>query len=572
MKQILFETRQKANDLLQEALSIWRQSDHADALDGIEKDPVFSLLMMALAYQSNETDSELERLKTEVLSDFARLLVPYEMGHAIPATAVVQAVLQDDVPEMTLDEGVRFLLDSQHPFIPLLQTRALNGSVRSVVRLDGRRWKVTLDFKHPVTDLSGFAFALTNVNYRTLKVTLKGQRLPLIRPSMYGELPFTPSFSPDSMTYNLGQFCNLSMLPMDLFARQNLRCYTFDTIDSENLLPGATEQLELVFEFSGVPDNVSFDKSCLFLNPVLLVNAEVHELTLSSDRPVVRLSGSQPGQTEKDLTGRQFLHLVRPPETQIYGNMELEVRGVAGDRFNQGTLLKLVNCIITRYHSDFYAFQQMQESLADDALFQLESALARLKTESARNALNSVSGVYLMPRNWSLSQKKSFSLNVRYVTTAGAAVNPMLNTSTVFSAPSGLVSGECRCISAPVPGVDELRDEGSVETMMRYYMATGDRLVTMADIKAFCRKELIVRYGIGGDVIRNIRVQWRQRQDGAGCGYEIPVEITLAANSYIRRSFADRLTAAEILMRKMIEVRSANIYPVRVTITIEEES
>ena len=77
MKQILFETRQKAQDLLKESLAVWRQSDQADALDGIEKDPVFSLLMMALAYQANELDGEVERLKSEVLEDFARSLVPY---------------------------------------------------------------------------------------------------------------------------------------------------------------------------------------------------------------------------------------------------------------------------------------------------------------------------------------------------------------------------------------------------------------------------------------------------------------------------------------------------------------
>ncbi|MBP5158197.1 MAG: hypothetical protein ILP18_10050, partial [Treponema sp.] len=130
MKQILFETRQKAQDLLKESLAVWRQIDQADALDGIEKDPVFSLLMMALAYQANELDGEVERLKSEVLEDFARSLVPYEMGHATPATAVVETALQEEVPELTLSEANVFRLSGQ-PFIPLLGTRVLNASVRS---------------------------------------------------------------------------------------------------------------------------------------------------------------------------------------------------------------------------------------------------------------------------------------------------------------------------------------------------------------------------------------------------------------------------------------------------------
>lgn len=55
MRQSLFENRQKAEELIQEAIRIWRESDHPDQLEGIEHDPVFSLLMTALASQSNET-------------------------------------------------------------------------------------------------------------------------------------------------------------------------------------------------------------------------------------------------------------------------------------------------------------------------------------------------------------------------------------------------------------------------------------------------------------------------------------------------------------------------------------
>ena len=144
MKHLFFETRHKADELLKEALALWEQSNQVDSLEGIEKDPVFSLLMMALAYQSNELDGELERLKAEVVEDFARMLVPYEMGHAMPASAVVQTALLDDVAELPLSDANVFLLEGVHPFIPLLETRVLNAQVRSVVRLDGRRCRARL--------------------------------------------------------------------------------------------------------------------------------------------------------------------------------------------------------------------------------------------------------------------------------------------------------------------------------------------------------------------------------------------------------------------------------------------
>ena len=49
MKQTIFETRQRANEIQKETLAIWRQSDQSDYLEGIENDPIFSLLMMALS-------------------------------------------------------------------------------------------------------------------------------------------------------------------------------------------------------------------------------------------------------------------------------------------------------------------------------------------------------------------------------------------------------------------------------------------------------------------------------------------------------------------------------------------
>ena len=570
MKQTLFETRQKAEELKREALAIWQQSDQADALEGIGEDPVFSLLMMAFAYQSNELDGELERLKTEVLEDFSRILVPYEMGHATPATAVVEAALQDDVAEMSLGESSVFRLSSDHPFIPLLETRALNANVRSIVRLDGRRWKVSLGFKHPVTDLSSFAFVIKDTVFRNLTVSVKGQPLPLIKPWQYSELPLAPCFAPDSMTYNLGQVCNVSLLPMDLFARQNIRLFCIERHDPKKFIPQETEQVDLVFEFTGIPEDFCFDKSSLFLNPVLLVNAQAHEVTLSSDSPIARIAGGQSSPTpDKNLSSRQFLHLVRPSDSQIYGNTELEVRGVAGDRFNQGSLLKLLGCVISKYRSDFYAYQQLKGTFTENTVYQLETALSQLREESAQNVLRSVSGVYLMPRN--RSQKKDFSLNVKYLTTAGAAVNGQLSQSSSFTAPSGFKPGQLRLIAPPVPGTDEIRDEGALSSLMRYSLATGDRIVTLADIKQFCYKELMVRYGIGSDLVRRLRLNRRQQQDGAGCGYEIVTEISLAGTPFVKRSFSDKLSQAELLMRKMIEVRSTGIYPVRVQITIEDE-
>jgi len=567
MKNTLFETRQRAEDLLRETVAIWRQSDQSDSLEGIEEDPVFSLLMMALAYQANEADSELERLKEEVLDDFARLLTPYEVAHAVPATMAVSTTLQAGVAEQILTADSVFTLRRMIPFIPLCQTRVLNAQVASVNRIDGRRWKVRLDFGFPVTDLSAFAFAITNLNFRDVNITVDRQPLPLIKPWDYAELPFTTCFSPSAMVYNRAQVYNPSLLPLDLFARQNVRMFIVDKHKPQSIIPMETEVVDLVFEFSGITDKFPFDKSHLALNTTLLVNAMQHEATLTAKMPIARLAGYDDEATDKDVTSRQFMHLLQPLDAQIFAQTEVEVRRAVADRFNQGSLVKLLNCIVNKYHSDFYAFLNIRELSTDKLIYNLDEILTKMLEASAANPLQNVPGVYLLLRRRSQMFDKNFNLSVNYLTTAGAAINSSLSQEAVITPPPGF-EPDVTQIAAPVPGLDEM-GENSTQSLLRYYMLTSDRIVTPADIKVFCYKELMLRYGINQGMVKRIRVSHRMTGDYHDGGYEILVTITLTDNSFIRRKFIDNLPVAEILLEKMIEVRSTNIYPITVMIAVE---
>ena len=234
---------------MREAVRIWRESDHGDQLEGIEQDPVFSLLMTALAYQSNETESFLEQMKSDVLNDFARMLSPYEVGHAIPATAVIETSLQSGLSDLEVNEQHVFTLpDTDARFISLLQTRVLNAAIRSVVRMDGRRWKVTLKFDSPITDLSGFCFAIRNQNFKNLRLYIKGQLLPLVSPWDFSELPLMPCFSIDSILYNRNQTYRAAASCLDLFARQNIRLYYIKKHQGSKYIPSETDSIDLVFE------------------------------------------------------------------------------------------------------------------------------------------------------------------------------------------------------------------------------------------------------------------------------------------------------------------------------------
>lgn len=573
MKQTIFENRQRADELIQEAIRIWRESDHPDQLEGVEQDPVFSLLMTALAYQSNELENELEQMKSDVLDEFARMLTSYEVGHAIPATAVVETALQSGIGEMELtDRHVFNLADTGVHFIPLLRTRVLNTSIRSIVRMDGRRWKVSLTFDSPISDLSGFCFCIKNHYFKNLKLTISGQPLPLVSPWEFSELPLSPCFDIDTIVYNQTNTYAASVSCLDLFARQNVRLYCIKEHQGKKFIPADTDALDIVFEFTGIREGFLFDKENLALNTIILVNAYVHSVDLSTNTPMVRVAGFHGPSTGSDGISQQFLHMVRPSSDQIFGKFPVEVRKVAVDRFNQGSLVNLLNNLISKYYTDFYAFQTLRDDANDRVMQNLIDILLRMRDAARLDLEQRIPGVYLMLRPQADRQSKPVNLSVSYLTTLGAAVNSKLTVDSLFQAPSGFVNSAIRQIANPVPGSDEIRDKMEEASMARYYMTTNDRLVTPADIKLFCYTELQARYGITRPMVKSITVNHRQQQERWNAGYEIIVEIVLKDNAFIRRGFEEKVSQAEILMQAMISVRSANIYPIDVTIQIDKKN
>ena len=566
MKQTIFETRQRAEELLREAINIWRNSDDNDKLEGLENDPILKIMLTALAYQANESISDMETMKTEVLEEYAQLLTPYEVGHAVPATAVVVTALQDSITEMELNSQSTFTLTStNYKFMPLLKTRLLNAKVHSMVRIDGRRWKVTLNLSAPIKDVSGFAFAVKNKNFHDLNVNLNKQPLTIAKPWDYSELPLADCFGLDTILYNKSQTFEASTTCLDLFARQNMRIFVIRPTKASQF-EMEKESFDLVFEFSGINDMFSFDKESLILNPVILVNAELHQTTLSGQTPVVRVGGYEKNEEQVNL---QFLHAIRPSEEQLYGNSLIEVRRVAADRFNQGRLVKLLNSLIARYHSDYYAFQDMKGISGDKTMQILQEILSRLVENAKKDQLRRIPGVYLLLRDAKLFQSREGSMDVGYLTTAGAGVNTSLNADSTFTVPTGLIASQTRQITSPVMGSNGISEESALASLSRYYIATNNRIVTPADIKLFCYKELLTRYGIVRDMVKRLTVNRRQQIDRNGPGYEIVVEIILADNPFIKRSLTEKVSQVEILLQKMIEVRSTNIYPVVVMIQID---
>jgi hypothetical protein len=558
MRQKIYATQQIAEELTKEAIAIWKQGNQAEHMEGIEKDPVVSLLMTALAYQEYIAEGELERLKAEVLDDFAQLLIPYELTHAVPASTIIQAATDSNTPEMELgSQHIFHIGSSELDFVPLLKTKVFHASVKTIERMDARRWKVVLNFKEPVTSLGGLSFMVDNEQFKDLELTLNGRRVELIKPWEYANLPLADCFSIDTQLYNTSLAFDAGATWFDLFTQHNKRMFVVDRWQEEPVKQ-ASDTLNLVFEFKGIGTDFAFDKTKLLLNTSVLVNVAQRSVVLSPENPIAHIAPKE-----------QVLHMLRPSSDQMYGgNTPFVVRRAATQRFNINGLLRLLHCILDKYSTDYYAFMQVEKTrngLDGARLYQWLKTLVRY-VEDAPEAFTS--GMYMMLRK--TDGHEGESLHIKYLTTTGSTANRALDGGKITSVPPGLSLTETRRIGDYVPGHDEIQGADAQHSLSRYFLVTGNRLVTPADLKIFCYNEMLVRYNIASSQIKNINVRNSISSATDSCGFETEVLITLVDDIFVQRSFADKIPQAELVIQKMMEVRSASMYPMHVKIVISK--
>ena len=429
--------------------------------------------------------------------------------------------------------------------------------------------KLKLNFQEPITDLSGLTFAIKNARFQDVKVTINDKLLPLVKPWQLSDMPLQPCFTVSSLLYNHAQLYRATMTGLDLLARQETAVFCVKQHESKQFIPFETEAIDMVFDFSGIADDFVFDKNHFSLNAVILVNAQLNTCTLTSTTPIVRVAGYSESAPE-DNNVRQLMHLIPPAQEQLFGKTPVEVRRVGADRFNQGALLKLVNNLIDKFNSDYYAFLNLKGTNTQNLINTMQEEMERLINATKENKVRNLPGVYLMLSRQAYQSSQSISLDIDYLTTDGAEVNNHLGTDSRFISPAGFEGTKILQIATPTQGFDEVSNTESMQNLIRYYMVTNDRIVTPADMKIFCYQELMSRYSIVPEMVSNISVSHAQQQDRLACGYAFYVHIELEENPFVKRSFSDKIPQAEMLLERMMAVRSANVYPIYVNISMKE--
>lgn len=558
MDQKIFETRQRAQELLDETIAIWRNSNHGESLEGLENDPMYGFLLMALAHQLNRIDAEIDGVKQDVVNSLLNELVPDDILYSSPASAVVSCNLVKDAEKYEILETTEFSVAGSGIKMRPIHKGVLYGiQSYTVQRMDGLRWNVHLDFTQPVKSLSGLSFLIDSREFEDVKVTMNGKEIPLLKSKDAYSLPIFNYLSVNANVYNRKLTIDTTTVYYELFSRHGKCIFWIDSCKETEELETEVSDIDLVFEFRNISDEFKFENRNFMPNVMLLANINFQTATLSRKNPIVKIS-------------KNFMYLLVPDDKQMYVSSEVSVRRIQGDRYNKNQLIQLLHSMSDRLNSDFYAFMDAKGSGSRENLRRLNLMLNSFVKELQSNETD-YSGLYLtMKRSLSNFDDNTECL-VEYLTNDGSAVNGVLRTKPTMSAPACIDSSSVRYIGDIVEAVDPVQNADVAKKLAKYYLISHNRIVTPADIKSFCYVELTGRYGLGDFMIKNIMVGKRKQKDWRDAPYEIFVKITIKNNRFIKKEFLSKLKQIELVMANVIEARSINIYPVKVEIEIIEE-
>ncbi len=559
MKFSEFEIKKTAEQLIDMAVGLWRRSGTQSELGHVEEDPVFKMLMTAVAYQWGEANLRIDSLKADLLRDFINYTTPYAQCGALPASVTVRANPNQNIDEGWLNESTYFTLNGTgFRFIPLLNTKLTHVGIETVERIDGRRWKVKLPLPSSLESIGGLTFAINSPYYSDLRITATKREIPLIKPWEYSELPFNKCFDPLEIPAEGGNSMPSASIWLETMAFQNLRFYYILPDEAAKVTnPGS---MELIMEFMGIDGNFTFDKSLLQFNCVPLANISLATAWLDNEHPATRISGDA-----------QFVGLYDNTQQIDARDYQIEIRRVATDRFNRPLLINLAQELINRFDSDYYAFSQTK-ALADGKIInQMKRAVNDL-SESLREEEMEAQGIYLILHTDDYSsKKKNLSVEVKYLTTNGAAVNSVLTADSKFLSPAIVDQSTIKVISKPVGGIDASRFLSKGKGLVAYRLNTNDRLVTPMDYKLFVKKELQRRFDIPAELIKNIRVTTRRERMRRESDYVLQITVTLSDNPILTRMIAGKVEYIKLLLQKAMEVRSTQVLKIEVNILQESK-
>ena len=573
MTQEEYDIQMQVDNLMQKVLESWKREGKWEGNNpnspfyGFEKDPLLRILITAFVYQTNGLNANIQNLEKETISDFQSTLLPYQLTQAVPAfTMIKTAKNANDKNDVFCDETTTFLVKKESlrikelfPFHPLFKTKILGASVNGVTKIASDKWNVNIDVTDEQSDLSCFGFVVNGLRYSDLNVYWNNEKLPLIKPWEFDRYPKTSWFTESNLAYNKSLMFGGSTMWHDLWSELNVNYYM---IAPSFHRPIDSDMINFVFEFSGMSKPFNFEAENLVFNSFPALNVVKKDFVLSNAEPILKLATEpefdedEPNNVKKIADNSMennhpdfFMNLIMNPNSSLDDLDKFSLRRFGAERFNINELMRLADELALRYESDFYAFQKIHKMQNTEKIRRLDIVLKDIIEVIANNPTPRT-GVYAVLKHGKLEVNTNIQLSALF--TDGAYSNDIDLFSEVMP-PKSFDKKETRLLFKTFGGKDEVIDKDEKMFLAKYYARTNDRIVTRADLKAFCFR-YFTQNGIADALLDVTSVIERK-------GGEATQHVTLQLKNDFVRNREDIPMLVDRL-RKLILVRSVNMIPI----------
>ncbi|MCL2417501.1 MAG: type VI secretion system baseplate subunit TssF [Bacteroidales bacterium] len=532
-------------EIIEKSVKHW-QNDHYEASKGMGNDPVVNLLLTALSHQAFQIEKNIESYEENMIRNLRDRIIPHHLIRPVPAFSIVETQINnasEGDSEKIIDETYSFDFEKnkkKYTFFPLLTTKIINAECEEVLHNENSV-KVSLKSKQGIQNLSGISFYIDSPEFVEVeKITLveTAQSLPLVKPSQYNELPFTKMFNNSHwLMEETEQLFGTHDYWQEVFLTNTTNLYYIGDYNSKDLQIEDRQNIELEMFLKGNVEHINSVKiNCI---PIVQVKKE-ESICLNKTSPIKEF------ETE---TG-DFLNLLAPEITDNENNFEkytnsFLIRQFGIERYNPKILLQQLQEIADRYTSDYYAFQNIDGLKSKDRVNELKESVENLLTVLKKSPEENNWSKEVKKNNYYAVLRKDIGdeyLYINYLTTSGEAVNGIKKGEVATKTGSSLNRQKTRLLCETKGGRNSISDEVEKENIAKYYFLTNDRLITAADIRAFCHKEL-------GDCVNTINL--RKEND---C---VVIEIKLKEDSSPRID--------ETTLQRKIELRSTGAVLYRVS-------
>lgn len=573
MTQEDYDIQNQVDNLMQKVLESWKREGKWDGNNpnspfyGFEKDPLLRILLTAFVYQTNGLKTDIQNIEKDLIGEFQNAILPYQLTQAIPAfTMIKTGKNESDKNEVFCDETSTFLVKKESlrvkevfPFHPLFRSKIIGMNVNGVTKIASDKWNINIDVSDTNADLSYFGFMVNGLKYSDVNVYWNNEKLPLIKPWEYDRFPKAAWFADSNVAFNKSLLFGDETRWHDLWAELNVNFYMVSPTFHR---PIDSDMINFVFEFIGMSKPFNFDAENLVFNSLPALNVIKKDFQLSNNEPIAKLAVEPDFEDPEETAIRMvnsavaenqhpdfFMNLIKNSNLTLDDWNKVSLRRFGCERFNLDELVRLADQLSTRYESDFYAFQKIHKLQSVDKVRRLDIVLKDIIGVIAETSTPRT-GVYAILKKGKMDVPTNIQLSALF--TDGAYSNDIDIFSEVMP-PKTLSKNETRLLFKTFGGKDEVIDKDEKNMLAKYYARTNDRIVTRADLKAFCFRYFI-QNGFNDALLDVTSVI--ERQEGLATQH-----ITLQLkNDFVR----DREDIPMIIdrLKKLIQVRSINMLPI----------